>query len=49
MSYLVTENEEDTKENTSTGSVSKLTDNKIITFSNLYDEANVSSDKITVI
>jgi len=47
VSYLVTDEEEDNEE-TATWTVSKLTDNKIISFSNLYDEANVSSDTITV-
>lgn len=47
ISYLKNEKEDEEKES-STWSVTKLTSNKIISFSNLYDEANVSSDTITV-
>ena len=48
-SYLVDENtKEDKKIETSTWKTTKTSKNNIITFSNLYDEANVSSDNIIV-
>lgn len=50
VSYLVNENDEENldEENTSSWTISKLSSNKLINFTNLYDEANVSSNSIDV-